>query len=156
MGEQWGRTLAHDPDWLRQRAEDAPYGPLPTITRVTSPCCGRLVPADTIADLRSVPGTVFRAPRHRAVIDHDAACDGCRWILHATTAWTPSRLARAMGAPHSVVRHLRAVEMRDEAVRAAHADGRGADPTAEYDNAHGGLPVGVVDLPGTEPPPVPR
>jgi hypothetical protein len=155
------KTLADDPNEMRARLVHQDrisqlMGPLLATADVYAPCCGRVTAADSVIDLRMVPGTEFRAGNRRARMDHWWACCGCRWLLvnGEDSPWTHSKLARAIGASHEVVHELRARELRDEVVRKAHKEGRGIDPEAEYRRALASLPTGTVELEGTEPPKV--
>lgn len=123
------RTLADFPELARMHAVH-PEEPEPDcVCFVVAPCCGRRTPADTVFDVRHVPGTIVSsgvaAPR-----DHDWLCDACRWRLcasAATNGWTASRFLSACGAAPETVRahylgeiaHL--VELMDHAQGTPHS-----------------------------------
>lgn len=74
---------------------------------VYAPCCGRVTAADTVFDVRGVPGTIVGGGGVRPPVDHDWLCDGCRWRLIAQAAangWTASRFLSACGAHPDTVR----------------------------------------------------
>jgi hypothetical protein len=112
---------------------------------VTAPCCGRRTAADTILDLRAVPGTVVRAGGHGSPVDHDWLCDGCwnRLVADPRNTWTRSRLMSACGAPPDMVREHYARERAEEMARADCRAGRDHRPEDALEMARAALPVGV-------------
>jgi hypothetical protein len=91
---------------------------------VIAPCCGRRTAADTVFDVRGVPGTVVSggvAPPE----DHDWLCDGCRWrlIADASNDWTASAFLAACGARPDTVRAHYLAEIADMVEQADHAAG---------------------------------
>lgn len=131
-----------------------PERPFTATSLVRCPCCGRRVTADSVVDVRAVPGTVIRGGGHRAPQDHDWLCDGGLHLVyhHQPNGWTRSKLYRALGAPAAVVREHRAREIA-HAVRLSDAKaGRQHNEGDAYSAALNSLPEGTTALPGTEAP----
>jgi hypothetical protein len=112
---------------------------------VVAPCCGRRTAADTVLDVRDVPGTVVRGGGHQPAAEHDWLCDACRGRLIADPSndWTRSALMSACGAPVDMVREHRARELADDRRRADFAAGRDHRPGDALTEALRSLPAGV-------------
>lgn len=154
MSTAWPRTLADDPEEMRRFAvHPEAFDPSLTTTPVSAPCCGRRTVADTVVSLHGLE-TEISAGNHQPKRNHDWACDGCLHLLVLDPAndWTRAKLARALGAPHNVIRHERALELVHQAERAA--GDKSFDRKREYEKAHASLPANVRALPGTERPDV--
>jgi hypothetical protein len=132
------RTLADFPDLMRHHHVhgDEHFDPALPTTEVYAPCCGRRTPADTVSDVRGIPGTVVRGGGHLPARDHDWLCDACRTLLvwGPGSRWTHSRFLSAQGAPPNDIRLEYAREV--------------AALVQSLDHAHKGIhePDGVMDL----------
>lgn len=121
----------------------------PTIpwVEVYAPCCGRRTAADSILDVRAVPGTVVRGGGHQAPRDHEWLCDGCRQRLYADRGndWTRSRLYSAVGSDPDHVRFLYARELAELVAMLDHRHDRRNEhrPGGVLETILEGLPAGL-------------
>lgn len=116
----WDKTLADEPSIALHFAVDpSVFDPDSPYNNVYAPCCGRVTPAMTVIDVRSVRGTIARGGNKFARRDHDWLCDGCMQILVADQSndWTHSRLLEARGAPAQLIHEYRTRELAHEARR---------------------------------------
>lgn len=113
MSEGWKpgiRTLDHDrthplhPE--SQRAIRKSRGePTPQHDHlVPCPCCGCLVTADMLMDVRLLPAQVRR---NLSWLDRDFACDGCRETAHRTNLLSHETMVRSHSGTPSEVRMAR-------------------------------------------------
>ena len=77
--------------------DDTPNPSLPC------PTCGRVVAADRLTDLRSMP----RAMRAELDLSATACCDACRERRFLTGRVSPAQWVTALGAPLELVQKLR-------------------------------------------------
>ena len=121
--QQWSYTLADYPRLVAPIIVKANGDPRNPLTFVVAPCCGRHTPADTIVDVRSIPGTIVRGGGYRPAEDHDWLCDGCldRMYREPDNDWTLSKMLEARGAPAALVTEHRAREWMLDAEREEHA-----------------------------------
>lgn len=97
-------------------------------TPVLVPCCGRIETADSVVDTRNVVGTIVNGT------DWDWMCSACRtrMIRDSSNTWSPSRLARQLGAPVAEIQVMRAKERVEELSRQTPDDFR---PNEAYNTA---------------------
>ena len=120
------RTLADFPEIAATFAAHKEPPEPGCVLFVIAPCCGRRTAADTVFDVRGVPGTVVSGGVAVAK-DHDWLCDGCRWRLVAAAAsngWTHSRFLAACGAHPDTVRQHYLGEIAALVEQMDHAQGR--------------------------------
>jgi hypothetical protein len=139
------KSLADFPDVAAQFAAHDEPTLAGHVQFVHAPCCGRFTAADTILDVRAVPGTIVAGGGVRPLANHDWLCCGCqdRMIHDVRNAWTRSMLLSACGAPPNDVREHRARELAEDAARTDYAAGRSHRPDAAKAAARAGLPLGV-------------
>lgn len=136
------KTLADSPDIMfLHRAHREPWAVFDRECRTTdvvAPCCGRVTAANSVLDVRGVPGTVVRGAGHRRPKDQDWLCDGCahRMVLEPDNDWQMSTLLEKAGAVDAVVIHHRSRERARDLERADHAAGRPHKPQRAWDAAH--------------------